>query len=78
MDLKRVTKIQQRYKDIVNGFVKKSQNLLPSDNAYYNIVDFIKHIILSYYHLIFESNLVNDDQKIKFLKLLEDNNIKKL
>ena len=74
MNLKKVSKIQQKYKDIVNGFVKENQSSLPTDNAYYNIVDLIKHMILLYYHNIFESRLLTDNEKDKLIKLLTENN----
>ena len=67
-------KISQKYKDIINGFVKEVQCLLPDNNAYFNIVDLIKYLILLYYHKIIESKLLIDDEKDKLLNLLTENN----
>ena len=36
--LEKVSQIKQKYKDIVVGFLKQSQALLPRDNAYCNNV----------------------------------------
>ena len=74
MDLKQVQKIPQRYKDIVNGFAKGVQYLMPKDNTYYNIVDLIKHMILLYYHTLFDSKLLNDEEIYKLTNLLSVNN----
>ena len=74
MDLKKITKIPQRHKEIVNGYIRQAQSIMPRDNAYYNIVDLIKQKILLFYYYSFESNLLNDEQKDKLLKLLDDSN----
>ena len=74
MDLKRVSRISQKYKDIVNGFAKEVECLFPDNNSYFNIVDLIKHLILLYYHTTFESKLLNDEEKDKLLNLLKQNN----
>lgn len=74
MDLKKVNKISQRYKDLVNRFVGEVQDLLPDTNSYFNIVDSIKHVILLYYHTNFESRLLNEVEVEKLLRLLSENN----
>ena len=72
-DLKKVSRIQQKFKDTVNAFVNEIQCILPSDNIYYNIVDLIKHLILLYWHNIFESNLLSTEEADKLLQLFADN-----
>ena len=74
LDLKGVNKISQKYKDIVNGFIKKVQSSLPSDNTYFNVVDAIKHLILLYYFSLFESDILFGQEQDKFLSLLQENN----
>ena len=74
LQLKRVDKIGQKYKNIVNGFVKQVQSELPSDNIYYNIVDLIKYMILLYYHAIFDSNLLTETEQDKLLDLFQKYN----
>ena len=71
MDLKRVNTIPQRYKDIVFGFIKKAQLLFPHDNCYYNIVDLIMHLILLYFYAIFESSILNEEEKDQLLSLFK-------
>ena len=73
MDLKRVDRIHQKYKDIVNHFIKDVETLLPRNNTYYTIPDLINHMILLYYHMIFESNLLDYEDREKLLNLLNNN-----
>ena len=74
MDLKRVNKINQRYKDIVIGYIKQVQILLPQNNAYYNIGHLINHIILLYYYHVFDSEILSDEDQFELLDLLKKNN----
>ena len=73
MDLKRVGKIRQKYKDIIKGYVRKVQSMFTEDKAYYNIVDLIKHIILLYYYRTFESKILTDDEQEEFMDFLTRN-----
>ena len=73
MDLKRVNRISQKHKDIVFGYIKQVQSLLPPDNAFFNIVSLIQHLILLYYSLTFASKILNEDEREKFLNLLQAN-----
>ena len=74
MDLKRVNKIPKKYKDVISGFTRAVQSMLPDDNAYYNIVDLIKHIILLYYYRLFESKILSETEQERFMQFLEQNN----
>lgn len=74
MDLKRVNRIGQKYKDITNGYLKIAQALFHVDNSYFNIVDLIKHIILLYYHHLFESKILSEEEQDKFITFLKTNN----
>ena len=62
MDLKKITKINQKNKDTVFGFIRTVQALLPEDNQYYNIITSIQHLILLYFHLPFDKFDVYDAQ----------------
>lgn len=73
MDLKRVNKISQRYKNIVSGFIRRYQRQLPKESAYYNISDLINHLILLYYYKIFETKILSDTEQEEFLNLLTEN-----
>ena len=72
--LKDVHKISQKYKDIVFGYVRIAQSTLSKETPYFNIVDLIQHFILLYYYQLFESKILNDDEKDKLLNLLAENN----
>ena len=74
MELQKVSRIHQKYKDIVFGFIKRAQRMLPKNSTYFNIVPLIQHIILLYYHQIFESNMLNDTEREKMFDLLESSN----
>ena len=76
MDLKNVSKIDQKYKDIVFGFLNKIQSTLPKDNPYYNIVPLISHLILLYYYHTFESLILSNEQQEIFKNLFDTNNKK--
>ena len=73
MDLKRVSKIRQKYKDVVNGYAKEVETSFPDNNAYFTIVELIRHIILLYYHHSFESKILSEDDQEKFIALLIKN-----
>jgi len=44
-----VKRIKQRTKDIVFGYIRKSQQLLPDTTTYYNIPDLAYHLCLLFY-----------------------------
>ena len=71
MDLKRVTNIEQKYVDIVFGFIKQAQLLFPEDNPYYNIADLIKHICLLYFYNAIDSSILTNEEESQFLSLLK-------
>ena len=62
--------IPQKNRDITFGYIKQIESSLPKNIPYFNIVDPIKNLILLYWLQIFESKLLNDEQKTKFLKRL--------
>ena len=71
--LRRIEHINQKCKDTVSGYIKKSQLMFPKDNPYYNIVDLIQHFILLYFYQKFESNILTDDEQDIFTNLWIDN-----
>ena len=74
MDLKRVNKIGQKYKNIIAGFCRRIQISLPQDSVYFNIADLIKHLILLYYYPILKSKILTDEEQEKFIIFLKSNN----
>ena len=74
MDFKRVSRIPIKYSDIVNGFVKEVEAVLPRDTSYYNIVDLIKHLILLYFYSFIESQLLTEDEINQIFNLFKSNN----
>eukprot|EP01084_Bolivina_argentea_P024508 45671_1 len=74
VELHKVARIGQKYKDIVFGYVRKAELLLPSGNPYFNVVDLVKHLCLLYYYCMIESSILTDEQSSDFLELLEKNN----
>ena len=73
MDLKKVNRIPQKCEDIVHGYIKEVQCILPPENSYYNIVSLITHSILLYFHNFIESNLFTDDEIDELFNLLLSN-----
>lgn len=67
-------KIRQKDKDIVSGYLKQVQLLFPPQNAYYNIVDLISNLILIYYSITFETEILNDKLQEEFISFLSANN----
>ena len=74
LNLRKVAKIGQKYKDIVFGYIHRIQLLFPDDNNYFNIVDLIKFLCLLYYHdSIFESEILTEIEQSDFFELLSQN-----
>ena len=75
MDLKRVNRIGQTYKDIVFGFIRRLQHQYPSDNPFFIADDLIKHTILLYFVTkLIESSILTEDEHDEFLNFLSQNN----
>ena len=73
MDLKRISNIDQKYIDIVFGYIKDIQTLFPSDdNPYYIIADLIKHLSLLYYYQAINSHILSSKEESDFLSLLKN------
>ena len=68
--LKDIKYIEQIEKDIVHGFIKQNQALLPSNDTYYIIPTLIIHWILLYFHEREHFDPNNCSQRFK----LSDNN----
>ena len=62
MDSKQIKRVPQKGWDAVNGYVRLIQSMFPDDNAYYNIVELIRHIIIMYYYIFIESNLLSNEE----------------
>ena len=62
----------QQDRDIVNGYVKGIQSILPHEqNSFFIIDKLILKLILLYFHKIFESKILTDDEQLKLLELLQ-------
>ena len=73
MATRKLEYISQKQKDIVTGYIRQSQSLFPPENSYFNIVDLIKYLILAFYAVSFESNILNDEEQDAFLSFLSAN-----
>ena len=73
MELRKVNKISQRYKNIVFGYTRKIQSVFPRDNPYFIIVDLVQHLILLYYYPAFQSEILTDDEQEIFRNLFIEN-----
>ena len=51
LDLKWLQTVKIPSRDCVFGFVRESQNIFPSNNAYFNIPTLISYVILYYYYM---------------------------
>ena len=71
MDLKRVASIDQKYIDIVFGFINHAQLLFPTNNPYYTIADLIKHLCLLYFYNNINSTILTNEEESQFLFLLK-------
>ena len=49
-ELKRIW-MDKKIVNLVNGFVRNAQELLPSNAIHYNIPELIVHIVLMFYHI---------------------------
>ena len=74
VDLRKVDKIGQKYKDTVFGYISDAQRLFPPDNPYFIIADLIKHLCLLYYYLTFETSILTEQEQEEFFNLLNTNN----
>ena len=75
IDFKRIQRIRQSQKDIVYGFIKEVQPPLPSEtNSYYIIPQLIQDLCLLFFDFFIKSEILTDDEKDSFLRLLESNN----
>ena len=73
-DFQRVKACNQRDKDIVYGYIRKVQSILPHEqNSYFIIVQLIQNLILLYFHNKIDSKLLTHDEQSKLFKLFEDN-----
>ena len=72
VDLKKVSRIDQRRKDIVFGFIKNIQSTFPHNKAYYNADGLIKYLCLLYYVICIDSSIITDEQSDEFLKLIKE------
>ena len=72
--LKQIKHINQSKKDIVFGYIRESQQLLPKNNAYYTIVPLIKYLCILYYQHYIDSTILSDHDKNVFIDLLDKHN----
>ena len=62
----------QRDKDIVNGYIKDVQCILPyEENSFFIIDKLVQNLILLYFHQILNSKILTGEEEAKLLQLLE-------
>ena len=70
----KIKSCNQRDKDIVYGYIKRVQTILPHEqNPYFIIVQLIQNLILLYFHNRIDSKLLTEDEQYKLFKLFRDN-----
>ena len=45
----KIKNIDEKIKDIVCGYIRRCQYLLPNNNPYYNIPSLVEHLCITYY-----------------------------
>ena len=74
IEFQKVKACNQRDKDIVYGYIKMVQSILPHEqNSYFIIVQLIQNLILLYFHQRMDTKLLTDKQQHKLFQLFEDN-----
>ena len=66
--------MKQRTKDIVFGYIRNGQALLPHDNPYYNVNQLIKYLCCLYFNNMIDSKILSDEDEELFLSLLKKYN----
>ena len=74
VSFERVKFMNQRNKDIVFGYMRNCQSLLPNHNSYYNVNKMIKYLCCLYFCDIIDSKILSDKDENVFLSLLAENN----
>ena len=70
--LENVKYTNQKGKDIVNGYVRNIQTLMPSDNVYYTVPTLVIHSILLYFYRL---ECFDPENYCKTFKLTNDNTL---
>ena len=74
INFNRTKRIGQRDKDIVYGYMKGIQSILPDDNPYFIIVQLIQDLCLLYFHKTIDTKILTDNETDLFIELLIRNN----
>ena len=69
-DFKIVKEIQQKDKDIVYEYMRMMQEMFPSDNAYFTIVQLIQHLCLLCFWAVIDSKILTDDEAIQLFEMV--------
>ena len=70
----RVKHCDQKTKDIVNGYVRRMQLILPhQENPYFIIDQLIQTLILLFFHKLMDSEILTEDEQCKLFQLFEQN-----
>eukprot|EP01084_Bolivina_argentea_P064976 118444_1 len=70
----RIKTIKQSYKDIVFGYIRKCQDLLPQHVLYYQIPQPIQSTILLFYYSMLDSSILTDNECDILFSLFEKHN----
>ena len=74
LPFERVKNINQRYVDIICGYTRKCQCLLPSNETYYQIHKSIQYSILLFFYTSIESKILTDKETDKLLSMFDQQN----
>ena len=72
IDLKRVKKISQKYKDITYGYLRRMQKMFPNDNPYFTIDQLIQDLCLLYFTKSIVTKILTHDEQIKLYEMVDD------
>ena len=73
----RITKSRQRDRDIVSGYIKKVQKLLPTDNSFHVIVQLIQDLCLLYFSIVIDTKILTDSEQSKLIEMVNDHTTNK-
>ena len=74
LQFQQIKQCNQKYKDIVFGYIRESQTLLPSKDTYHQIDISIQSAILLFFYMRMESKILNDDEIDKLFSMFEEQN----
>ena len=71
IDFKAVKRVSQKQKDIVYGYMRRTQSMFPSDNTYYTIVQLVQDLCLLYFRTIIDTKILTEEEQFKLLEMVD-------